>query len=265
MGDRFDRLWAVGKPLVAVLDALGVFRGYRRRRTPRTVILTYHSISTRDDLPGLTTSPESFARHLAYLAEHVEVIPLSETYRTSSDRDRVAITFDDGYLDNYEHAFPLLRKHGFPATIFVIAEKIGQAGYCSAEQLQEMAQSAVEIGGHTVTHPELATCDEARLEAEIVEGRRTVADTLGLPLEHFAYPYGNPMKVGDRAREFAQKAGYAAAVMMVNGEVTPDSPRFDLPRIGIRECSVQVFAARLSGFFESPGFRRWLRRLGVPG
>ena len=265
MGDRFDRLWAVGKPLVGVLDALGVFRAYRRRRPPRTVILTYHSISTREDLPGLTTSPASFARHMAYLAEHFEVIPLAETYQSAAPRDRVAITFDDGYVDNFDHAYPVLRKHGFPATIFVIAKEIGQPGYCTLEQLKEMAEGGIEIGGHTVTHPELSLCNEEQLEAEIVEGRRVVSEQLGLPLNHFAYPYGNPQKVGTKAQALAKSAGYEAAVMMVNGEVRPDSPRFELPRIGIRECSVQVLAARLSGFFESPGLRRWLRRLGVPG
>jgi hypothetical protein len=79
-GDRFGLVWKLGKPLASLLDATGAVSRFRRKREPRTVILAYHSISQRADLPGITTSAPSFASHLAVLQQSYLVVPMAETY-----------------------------------------------------------------------------------------------------------------------------------------------------------------------------------------
>lgn len=101
----------------------------------RAAILRYHSVSTKADGthlcldPGLAVSPEHFDRQCAYLARHYRVVSLDDLVDhvqrgTPLPPKAVALTFDDGYLDNYTQAFPILRRHGLSATFYVTTDCI---------------------------------------------------------------------------------------------------------------------------------------------
>src|SRR4029077_19844424 len=99
----------------SAVEALGAGRG-----GDRSVILCYHSV--HPDRPYRSVTPERFREHLAWLEEHAQVVRLDDIRRVgTSDRPRVAITFDDGYVDNATHAFPLLEERRLSATFFVTA------------------------------------------------------------------------------------------------------------------------------------------------
>ena len=114
---------------------------YARRRLDgsRAAVLTYHRILPEEESrrlavePGMFVTPETFARHCAWLEERFQVLPLHEVVeRLASGRPlplrACAITFDDGWRDNYDHALPELRRRGLPATIFVVTDRVGSDG-----------------------------------------------------------------------------------------------------------------------------------------
>jgi peptidoglycan/xylan/chitin deacetylase (PgdA/CDA1 family) len=104
----------------AALVAAAVWNRLRPPSGLRDCILCYHSV--HPNRPFRTCRPADFEVQLDWLAEHCEVVAplgLLQPREQGLTRPRVAITFDDGYIDNYEHAFPLLRERGLPATFFV--------------------------------------------------------------------------------------------------------------------------------------------------
>ncbi len=100
----------------------------------------------------------------------------------------ISITFDDGYADQYLAA-SILRLHGMQGTFYIITGKIGQAGYLSWQQLTDMQSTGSEIGGHSITHPNLTSLHGYALRHEICDGRIDLIEH-GLRVTSFAYPYG---------------------------------------------------------------------------
>ncbi|MGO4272787.1 polysaccharide deacetylase family protein, partial [Paenibacillus sp. TAF58] len=123
-------------------------------------VLNYHSIGVE---PGNTyvLHPDMFARQMDYLSAH-HFTPLTlgdfeliiEKKQPSPERP-VLLTFDDGYANNAEVALPILQRHGFPATLFLSPGFIGQPGYLSWPQVQELSAAGWEIAPHSMTHPHL--------------------------------------------------------------------------------------------------------------
>lgn len=128
----------------------------------------YHSISEEPLNPedaDLSVRPEEFEKQLKFFkSRNMTSVTVSELGRELSRHGKyIAITFDDGYEDNYTQAFPLLKKYNTKATIFVITSLIGKEGYLTAEQIREMSQSGlVSIQSHTVSHSPLALGDKTR-------------------------------------------------------------------------------------------------------
>jgi peptidoglycan/xylan/chitin deacetylase (PgdA/CDA1 family) len=88
------------------------------------------------------------------------VIPLKDLIEEGPRENRVVLTFDDGFMDNYENAFPILKEFGLPATIFCVAHRIGEAPYLGVREIREMSRSGIEFGSHTLSHPRLAGLKE---------------------------------------------------------------------------------------------------------
>lgn len=191
-------------------------------------ILAYHrvvDVVPGDDYYGNCLPRTLFAGHMRTLAEAgYHTISLEVASRRMGgdepiDPKSCVITFDDGYLDTYEVAAPVLRSYGFVATVFVVAGLVGRrslwdAGKCCTaplmdwDQLRELARRGWSIGSHTLTHPELARLpvDEAR--HEIVDSRRVLEQELDRPVKTFCYPFGNWDEI---TYELVRLAGYAAA------------------------------------------------------
>lgn len=217
------------------------FRVAPKRSLPseRAAILMYHSVS--DTGHFFSVSPHAFARQMAYLkGAKRPVITLGELIRRLAAREplggAVAITFDDGYEDNYTAAFPVLKKFGFSATIFVTTGLVGTRDRrgmerLSAQEIRELAASGlVEFGVHTKNHPKLSQIEEAQAKEEIVGSKKELERILGAPVASFAYPYGD---YDANARQVAQEAGFSAAVTVKEGLVDAESDPFLLPRNSI--------------------------------
>ena len=215
----------------------------------RASILMYHSVSARGGSFSVV-SPEEFNRQMAYIAgKRCTVIPLTELVRRlcagKTLGGTVALTFDDGYRDNYAEVFPLLKQYGFPATIFVTTGLIGQAQYCTAEELREMHSSGlISIEPHTLSHPKLAKLSRAEAAREVRESRSALENILGTATTLFAYPYGS---FSDETVDIVREAGFAGAVTVEEGTVGPDTDPLRLPRNAVdRSTTFSQFRGKVS-------------------
>jgi peptidoglycan/xylan/chitin deacetylase (PgdA/CDA1 family) len=131
----------------------------------------------------------------------------------------VSITFDDGYIDNFETVFPILREFNFPAAIFVIADRIGKEGFLNYGQLREMLKSElITIGCHTMSHRYLLELDNRQLTYEIEDSKRVLEENLGNRIEFFSYPWGG---YSPYIEKIVENAGYRAAFTtnsIINGD-----------------------------------------------
>lgn len=103
----------------------------------------------------------------------------------------ILITFDDGNLDNYTTAFPIMQKYGFTGALYIVGNYLGAENYMNAEQIKEMAAAGWEIGSHSMSHADLPSLEPQRQRYEIVESRNLLEEKLGVPVRTIAYPFGN--------------------------------------------------------------------------
>jgi peptidoglycan/xylan/chitin deacetylase (PgdA/CDA1 family) len=186
------------------------------------MILMYHAVADAAVDPNkLCVPPQRFASQMAWIAAHglrgVGTGTLVEAMRVGAQRGLVGITFDDGYASVLEHAVPVLQRHGFGATAFVIAGRIGGRNdwdegtpwpLLTADSIRALAVAGLEIGSHSATHVSLVGLDAARLAAEVARSRSELAALVGREIAGFAYPYGS---MDAMARQAVQDAGYSYA------------------------------------------------------
>lgn len=157
-------------------------------------VLMYHVIAPGPN--SLYVPPAELEAQLSLLASHgFETISLAQLaahfdHGVSLPERPVVLTFDDGYVSAYTAALPLLQQYGMTATFFIITDLVGQAGYVSWEQVAELAAAGMEIGAHTITHPDLRSLTGAGLTREVAGPQQIMTDKLGQPIDFFAYPAG---------------------------------------------------------------------------
>ncbi len=239
----------------------------RSQGTHALPILMYHNIAQAPrDLRvyrSLFVSPAAFARQM-WLLHRLGYTGLSMSaampYLRGERTGRVVvITLDDGYADNLDAALPVLQRHGFSATCYVVSGSIGRYNQwdaerlglrkplMSTEQLREWHRGGMEVGAHTQSHPRLTQCSDAQLRDEIHGCKATLEDRLGAPVTQFCYPYGD---ADDRVAGVAREAGYAAATTTRRGRARAGMDPWQLPRIQIaRHHLLPQFAMRtLTGY-----------------
>ena len=219
---------------------------------PKSIpIFYYHSIGA-DYGGSQTLSLEVFNAHLTRLKENAfHTITLSNLLKNNYDPNvnNAVLTFDDGLLDNYENAFPLLSDFGFVGTFFVVPgfdnltrwvhPRKGKWSNCEKEgyivpfknmQSQhrlELVTAGMEIGSHSFTHPKLNRIPKKALFYEIVDSKKKLEDELGVVVETFCYPNG---KYNSEVLDAVEEAGYAGATTTIPGYFNPKKSVFKINR-----------------------------------
>jgi peptidoglycan/xylan/chitin deacetylase (PgdA/CDA1 family) len=195
------------------------------KATVRVPILYYHRVE--DHLPPAKgVSPTNFAAQMEYLRKKryrsISFEQLADYFIKGQPLPSrpVIISFDDGYLDNFTRARPILKENGFRATIFLVSDYVGQrsewagcagedvAPLMSREQLLALLKEGFELGSHTRRHTDLTAIPIEAAQREVEEGKQDLENLLQRPVRSFAYPFGtfNPGVI-----EGVRMAGFTAA------------------------------------------------------
>lgn len=222
----------------------------RRKDIP---ILMYHKVvkdESEAGVHGTHVTSKQFDDHMKILKdEGYEVITFEDLIankfkqRFDKGKKQVMITFDDGYEDNYTNAFPILKKYGFRAVIYLVShltynkwdvENIHNPEksfpMMNRGQILEMQEWGIEFGGHTKTHVKLSRVEPQEAREEILESTEVLEELLGKRMLSFAYPYGD---LNDRIKQLVEEAGYKFAVATDSGSVCFSDDLFQIRRIGI--------------------------------
>lgn len=229
-------------------------------------ILTYHSIDPSGS--PISIDEQTFARHVHFLASgRVRIVPLAELGRIAPEVDAAAITFDDGFVNFAERAWPALREHGLPATLFVVSGRVGLDNAWSGKRhalvpslplldwdaLGKLAAEGLDLGGHSRTHPHLEALSDDEQAQEIEGCAAEIARRTGKRPESYCYPFGT----FDGRAVAAAARSYARACTTELRALRPTDSPHRLPRL-------DTYYYRQAGRLESwgtPAFRRhlWVR------
>lgn len=246
------------------------FAAYRillwRILTPRVTVLLYHRVCD-DARDNLSVGIAQFERQIRLLSERCDVLTVEQVLEIREVRRRprpqVAVTFDDGYLDNYLNAAPVLRRFAVPAAFFVSTgivnsdqrfshdQKRGNSAIpvLSWAQLREMRAWGFVIGSHTVTHIDCVAEDEARVRDELARSLADLVRELGAVLPIFAYPYGGRHQMNAQRLELVRDAGYVGCLSAFGGSNIGAVNRWCVLRRGIHwEFSDAAFLYQTLGY-----------------
>ena len=258
--------------LLLVLGLLSLFvykNKYKRNKvswkSPR--ILMYHMV--REHIPNakfnkLRVKPAEFEKQILWMKEQgFHFITMQELQKNWGKHleKTVAITFDDGYLDNLENAYPILEKYQAKATIYVVVDRhdrdwstykkahhnsgeLAREAKLDDEQVQFLSNSGIiEIGSHTMTHANLSKLDDAECLAELTQSKQQLENLTVKLVTSFAYPFGI---YSQRDVEIAKQAGYSNAVTTKEGIDGLDPDFMQLQRIKISgKDSIRTIKRRL--------------------
>lgn len=199
-------------------------------------VLNYHEIEDHKNNP-LALSIQDFDNQMAYLYSRGYTAITSDQlfdYLISGARlpaKPVLITFDDGYANNYTNAYPILKKYGFTASIFLISDVIGQnPWYMNWDQVREMQKQGFQFGSHTLSHVDLTQVSPEEAELQLVKSREGIEWRLDTQVKYFAYPGG---AYNLHIKKLLEQANYRAAFSVKFGRVQKDSELLALERIPI--------------------------------
>jgi len=233
------------------------WRGVRRamsgaewsQATGGVPVLMYHAFTATGETDRFVMPKRSFARQMRLLAMlRYRVIRFEDLATAIREGDAlprraVAITIDDGYLDNLEIADRILRRRGFPATVFLVSARLGGendwdadgavAGrpLLSAAEVERMREGGFDVGAHTRTHVSLPEAPDEAVEREIADSRGDLERALGTEVRTFAYPYG---RYDSRAIGAAAEAGFRGACTTYARRARVGDDPLEIPRIEIR-------------------------------
>ena len=234
------------------------------RRFKEIPILTYHRVVKTLPIDSLinmyVTVDEMESQIISLHKRGFETMTFKDIAEGVQVKKPVILTFDDGYLDNYENLLPLLRKHNAKVVIFALANrelsnnewdiKQGEPEWplMNNEQLKECVGSGhVEIGSHGMNHQHLSQLDDIRSKYEIIESKNVLENLLGTEVVSFAYPYGD---YSDRDTDFVKESGYLFGIGTVNGPLKSVDDRYRIRRITMFPgTSTTGFRKKTSGWY----------------
>jgi peptidoglycan/xylan/chitin deacetylase (PgdA/CDA1 family) len=234
----------LGRSLYAIrLDAL-LMRN-------EAVVVAFHRV--RDDTPdsdALTIDTRTFESYCRFFARFFNVVSLPAlTTMLESGRPpnrTLAITFDDGYRDNFTNAAPILEKLSLPATFFVVSRWVGTSivpfwdrargveyPWMDWSEIKALHARGFEIGAHTRTHVDLGAVSGNAAQREIAGAREDLESALGVRVDSFAYPFGTQNHLTEANRSFVRAAGFRCCCSAFGGTVTRATDPFHIPRVPI--------------------------------
>jgi len=234
------------------------------RSRGRAAVLMYHrvlpdSADVSNIEPGMYVRASTFARHLEWLSSRFHVGTLGSLFddpSSSDQRPTVALTFDDGWLDNLTVAWPLLQQAQLRATIFLVRDWVvagvnGEGEFMRPIDVAQLSGEGMEFGAHTATHPRMENLDRQQIVAEMTDSRVAVEGWTRQRCRFFAFPYG----------AFDQNALEVAASEF-DGTVTVEERWWRcgeaphrIPRVGIHQdmtATRSMLMARLASFVDVP-------------
>ena len=244
-------------------------------------VIMYHRIIKENDVKGvhgIYVSEDVFDKQMKYLKDNGYQTITFEDIKNGEWRNRfnkgnkwIMLTFDDGYKDNYEVAFPILKKYGFKSTIYLLGEvkynkwdvdnpKNPEEKFILMDdkEILEMQEYGIEFGGHTLTHPMLAKLDLEDAKREITESRKILNKKLGKEMNCFAYPYGN---LNEEVKKIVKEVGYKFAVATDSGDISYSKDLFQIRRIAIfPKNNMFNFKRKVSGKYNFIKIKREQRK-----
>lgn len=247
---RLVTLLAVALTLVAVLTAI------RQHQTPvepeeaadsrlRIPVLMYHHI---DHPPkdadkfrlDLTVTPQNFRQQMAWLRDNgystitPEQYVAAVAYGAALPRKPIMLTFDDGYRNAYEHAFPILKEFGFVGTFFVVTDWItlqSRPGILTWAQVKEMRRAGMAIHSHSREHQDMRERDQAWFDSHILASYVSLEAQIGIQMRVFCFPSG---KYDPNVLPRLRKIGVMAAFTTQDGTYPSATDMLEQPRVRIR-------------------------------
>ena len=217
-------------------------------------ILMYHHVSSANNANMNNVTPGAFLQQMKYLQSHgfkvisLDALVTALTEHQTLDRNSVVLTFDDGYINNYTEAYPILKELGYPATIFMVSDLVGTPGYMKWDHLKEMMRHGITIGSHTRHHAYLPEVYANDIVEEIGGSKKILEEGLGQRVDYFSYPTGG---FTQEIKEKVKQAGYKGACTTNRGD-DADEDVFELRRIRINtdESNFSLWA-KLSGYYNA--------------
>jgi len=220
-------------------------------KTPYLSILMYHQVGEFENVTRLKANfchVKRFEQQMRFLRRWgYHVISLTDAIRglrgeINLPKHSVVITFDDGYENFYQYAYPILKELQLPSTVYAVSGMVGKpsdwlyeddiapAPLMTLAQMQEVQQHGVDFGSHAISHPRLSKIDPAQMRQEVFESKRQLESLLDRPVEHICYPYGDhDASVVEASRE----AGYLSGTTIVKGSAWAEHDSLALPRKAI--------------------------------
>ncbi len=218
---------------------------------PKAIILMYHNIDNPPKgarIPNLYVTPGMFRFQMWYLKmAGFQVLSVQDLVasveRGEMHHNMAAITFDDGYMDFYKNAYPVLKRYGYPSTVYIVSELVGKDNAWDSRNenipkplmdwktIIKINNNGVQIGSHTKTHPGLTQISPDQQIMEIAGSKKDLEERLNHPVETFCYPSGDH---NDEVKEAVKKAGYRCAVTTQRGHVEKGNDPLALRRIPIK-------------------------------
>jgi peptidoglycan/xylan/chitin deacetylase (PgdA/CDA1 family) len=226
-------------------------------------ILCYHRLADRCESALCMTTP-LFEAQMRYLKEKgYRVVSLAEfadflAYRSALPSKAVVINLDDGYRSTYEIAYPILKKYGFTASLFIYTDFIGaSANSLTWDQLQKMKADGFEVGSHSLSHCDLTKKKQGedeeqyieRIRRELVESKQIIDKELNQNTTYFAFPYG---EYNHRVLSLCEEAGYRLGLSVKRGGNPFFSDPLVLRRDQVLRKDLEGFVDRLVTFQELP-------------
>ena len=230
-------------------------------------ILTYHHTQVAppkgSPMRSLWVTPEAFASQMRWLHrlgyQGLGMTSLMPYLTGEKSGKVVGITLDDGYLSNLQHALPVLKRYGFSATCYVVSGRMGQTNQWDAalglrqmplmtsNDIQTWVQQGMEIGSHTVSHPDLTQLSLPAVRQEMLQSKHDLENTVQQTVTQFCYPYGQFLPAHEA---LVVEVGFAAATTTCRGRANVHDRMTALPRVPVVRSthSIQFLLKVLSGY-----------------